>query len=151
MIYFYDATMLTCLFNTCSGKRVPIYSNLNSDILAPALQHKDKEKVHNSQKNKRIMLPTALELVKKDAMRLGPFAYWFAAICFKTFGSIQPYRLIIATTEERKCSFVDLQLWGKIRIFSWQECAQPPLNSLHQAIIFLKIWHSKEYKANYYL
>jgi len=49
---------------------VPIYSNLNSDILAPALQHKDKEKVHNSQKNKRIMLPTALELVKKDAMRL---------------------------------------------------------------------------------
>jgi len=105
--------MLTCLFNT-SGNRVPIYSDLNSDILAPALQHKDKEKVHNSKKNKRIILPTALELAKKDAMRLGPFTYWFAAICFKTFGSIQPYRLIIATTEERKCSFVDLQLWGKI-------------------------------------
>jgi len=52
MIYFYDATMLTCLFNTCSGNRVPAYSDLNSDILAPALQHKDKEKVHNSKKTK---------------------------------------------------------------------------------------------------
>ena len=41
-------------------------------MLVPALQHKDKEKVHNSQKNKRIILPTALELAKKDAMRLGP-------------------------------------------------------------------------------
>ena len=151
MIYFYDATMLTCLFNTCSGNRVPIYSNQIQICLHPLCSTKIKKRCITAKKNKRIILPTVLELAKKDAMRLGPFAYWFAAICFKTFGSIQPYRLIIATTEERKCSFVDLQLWGKIRIFSWQECAQLPLNSLHQAIIFLKIWHSKEYKANYYL
>ena len=53
------------------GKQSTDLCQPNSDILAPALQHKGKEKAHNSKKNKRIMLPTALELAKKDAMRLG--------------------------------------------------------------------------------